>query len=93
MYANRRYPEAKLKGGGGVARSLGKEGLFGGSNRIILSSDTGVNFTIHSGPPLHAKYPGGTHRTGGDLSSNRVHFRVCLGTEAVMCPDWRGVEL
>jgi hypothetical protein len=31
-----------------------------------------------TGPPLHAKYPGGTHRTGGDLILNGAHFGVCL---------------
>ena len=44
----------------------------------MLSSDTDVNFTILSGPPLHAEYPGGTHRTGGDLSGKGVHFGLCL---------------
>jgi hypothetical protein len=57
----------KTQRGWGVARSKGKKPLFWGPGQSILSSDTDVNFTIPSGPPLHAKYPGGTHRTGGDL--------------------------
>jgi hypothetical protein len=66
--ANSTYREAKVKGAGGVARSRGKEGLFWGPGRSILSSDTDVNFSLSSGTPLHVKYPGGTHRIGGDLS-------------------------
>jgi hypothetical protein len=65
-------------GAGGVARSKVKEGLFWGSDRITLTSVTDVNFTILTGPPLHAKYPGVFDRTGGDLSENRVHLGVCL---------------
>jgi len=33
-----------------------KEGLFWGSGRSILLSDTDVNFTFSGGPPLHVKY-------------------------------------
>jgi hypothetical protein len=44
----------------------------------MLSSDTDVNFTILSGPPLHAKYPGGTPYTRGDLILNGAHFGLCL---------------
>jgi hypothetical protein len=36
-------------------------------------------FLIPSRPPLHAKYPGGTHHTGGDLILNGVHFGLYLG--------------
>ena len=66
-------------GAGGVARSKVKEGLFWGSDRITLTSVTDVNFTILTGPPLHAKYPGVFDRTGGDLISNGAHFGLCLG--------------
>ena len=48
-------------------------------NRINLSSDIDVNFTILSGPSLHAIYPGVFDQTGGDLHLNGAHFGRFLG--------------
>ena len=37
-----------------------------------------MNFTILSGPPIHANTPRSFDRTGGDLRWNGVHFGICL---------------
>ena len=76
--ANSTYWKAKRREAGGVARSRGKECLFWGRELSTRSSDTDVNFSIIFGPPLHAKYPGETDRTEGDLIVNGAHFRLCL---------------
>jgi hypothetical protein len=62
-----------------VARSGGKEPSFWGLERRTLTSDIDVNFTIHSGPPVHAIPPGVFDQTGGDLHQNWAHFGLCLG--------------
>ena len=44
----------------------------------MLSLDFDVNFTLLSGPPVHANTPGVFDRTGGELISNGAHFGLCF---------------
>ena len=70
---------AKLRGVWGAGGSKGKEPPFWGSDQRVLTSDNDVNFTLVSGPPVHAIPPGVFDRTGGDLHPNGAQYGRCLG--------------